>query len=191
MMKPVLGDISAPFDQPRPLGSDSPTHVHGGIDIPSPVGTQILAPEAGTARAWIATRYRDNQYWPEPVQMDDGDFPFANYFLDMYGGIIVLRSADRWRTHIIAHCFGNQIFNRRPMGYTETHWAEESTVTRWPIHAIYTDEVQYNEGELLGYVGNAGYSTGPHIHWEIHHGYRWNSHEKRIDPAAWLAGEQR
>ena len=38
-------------------------------------------------------------------------------------------------------------------------------------------------GDLIGYVGNAGYSTGPHVHWEIHHGWQIDYYGNRVNPA--------
>lgn len=37
-------------------------------------------------------------------------------------------------------------------------------------------------GELIGYEGSTGDSTGPHLHFEVHQGM-WN----QIDPGSWLA----
>ena len=41
------------------------------------------------------------------------------------------------------------------------------------------DEV--GPGDLLGYEGSTGDSTGPHLHFEVHEGM-WN----QVDPAPWL-----
>jgi murein DD-endopeptidase MepM/ murein hydrolase activator NlpD len=37
-------------------------------------------------------------------------------------------------------------------------------------------------GQLIGYEGSTGDSTGPHLHFEVHRGSLWN----QIDPAPWL-----
>lgn len=185
MTQPVHGKITAKFDQPRPLEgrTEENAHVHGAVDITARLGVPICAPENGYVRGWIATRYPGKEkYWPENVFLDGTIFPFANYFYDMYGGILVLRTPNNERTHVIAHCWGNQIINKPPLKDRGIHWKEQRADSRWPIHACYTDELYVGEGVVIGYVGNAGYSTGPHIHWEIHNGYRWQPHAKRIDP---------
>ncbi|HEX6682071.1 MAG TPA: M23 family metallopeptidase [Candidatus Limnocylindrales bacterium] len=38
-----------------------------------------------------------------------------------------------------------------------------------------------NTGDLLGYEGSTGDSTGPHLHFEVHQGM-WN----QVDPASWM-----
>jgi murein DD-endopeptidase MepM/ murein hydrolase activator NlpD len=39
-----------------------------------------------------------------------------------------------------------------------------------------------NAGDVLGYEGTTGDSTGPHLHFEVHQGSMWN----QINPAPWL-----
>lgn len=192
IVKPVIGTLTADFDQPRPLENRTVknAHVHGAVDIAAPTGRRIIAPEDGYLRAWMARREPERGYWPVDVHPTHAGehnmrFPFMNYFYDVYGGLLVLRirrkCANR-RTHVIAHIYGNQLFDKGIFGTSDLHWFEEPEDKRWPTFAIYSDEIFVKAGQHIGYVGNAGYSTGPHIHWEIHHGYQWEPHEDRINP---------
>ena len=183
MIKPVEGNITTDFFEPRPLSKpiDERDHVHGAIDIGAPTNTVIRAPEDGFAIAWCAWR-KEGQYWPNSPVVNGRPFSFRNYFYDMYGGCVVLGSIDGDRTHIISHSYGNQLFNRA-FGPHKKYYIEEKADERFPIHAVYTEKIRIYQGDVVGYVGNAGYSTGPHIHWEIHRGIDWNQHENRINPA--------
>lgn len=130
--------------------------------------------------AWIAQRHADSMYWPELPIVHNDPFPWANYFYDMYGGVLVLKVYEDFevvRTHVMTHCYGKQLSPLRL-----THWVEEKDDARFPINAVYTDTLKIEEGQQICAVGNAGYSTGPHVHWEIHHGYRWVKWEDRINP---------
>jgi hypothetical protein len=182
MTKIVDGDITARFDQPRPISKPvaERTHVHGAIDIAAPIGTPIVAPERGMVFAWIAQRHADGMYWPGLPFVHGDAFPWANYFYDMYGGCLVLRvyeGAEVVRTHIMSHCYGKQL-SKLGLAY----WVEEKDDARFPIHAIYSDLMEVAEGQQICAVGNAGYSTGPHVHWEIHPGNRWYTWSERINP---------
>ena len=42
---------------------------------------------------------------------------------------------------------------------------------------------QVTAGQTIGAVGNNGWSTGPHLHFEIH-----NEKDEPVDPEAWMAG---
>lgn len=41
---------------------------------------------------------------------------------------------------------------------------------------------QVAAGDLIGWEGSTGDSTGPHLHFEVHRGGLWN----QVDPASWL-----
>lgn len=187
---PLHGTVTANFKQERPLKgrTEENAHIHGAVDIAAPIGRRIIAPEGGFLRVWLARRTPEGGYWPEAIypfhigggQSRNAYFPFQNYFYDMYGGIIVLRNTTR--THVICHSYGDQLFDKGVFRETNIHWYEEKRKARFPMIAIYSSEIEVQAGETIGFVGDAGYSTGPHIHWEIHNGYRWQEHENRIDP---------
>ena len=189
MLKPIDGIITADFNQPRPL-SNPGDHIHGAIDIQGNVNDIIKAPEDGKAFCYVGIRPKTGKYWPEMIQLHGLNFPYLNYFYDLYGGIIVLQVFDSTerniiRTHVITHTYGNQIFNksvfRKYSSYTN-YWYEEKKDCRFPIIAHCTSIINVVKGANIGLVGNAGYSTGSHIHWEIHHGYKWERYEDRINP---------
>ena len=185
-MIPVSGRVTTDFFEPRPLSKPvaERDHIHGAIDIGAPIGADIRAPEGGTLIAWCAYRPEPGMYWPEmPVLHGDYQMSFCNYFYDTYGGVLVLYTGER--THVITHLYANQIFNKSDFRRVKSY--EEPRDTRFPLHAFYTDILVVHEGAIIGQVGNAGYSSGPHIHWEIHKGRTWTRWEDRIDPEEWEA----
>ena len=185
MIKPIEGRLSAGFHDPRPI-SDPGKHIHGAIDIAAPVGVIIKAPESGKAFCYVGIRPKPGMVWPRAFEVFGKVFPYNNYFYDMYGGIIVLQVFDDTglniiRTHVMAHTYGNQIFGKSIFKSFEKYWIEQAEDTRFPIHGTYTGMIVVAEGDPIGFVGNAGYSTGSHLHWEAHHGYKWNKYEDRIN----------
>lgn len=180
MTKIVDGNITSKFNEPRPL-SDPGKHIHGAIDIAAKVNTVIQAPESGTVFGFCAFRPKKGLTWGEAPIIHERVFSWVNYFYDTYGGLIVLKSEDFKRTHIITHSYQRQIF-KVAFRDLQKYPYEEAAEKRFPLFCWYSDFKYVAEGEMIGYVGNAGYSTGPHVHWEIHNGEFWNEHNKRINP---------
>ncbi|MFJ6198460.1 peptidoglycan DD-metalloendopeptidase family protein [Micromonospora sp. NPDC092111] len=70
--------------------------------------------------------------------------------------------------------YGNSVFVDHGNGYL-THYAHQSS-----LKVTVGDHV--TAGEVIGYEGSTGDSTGPHLHFEVHQGQMWN----QIDPAPFL-----
>ena len=56
--------------------------------------------------------------------------------------------------------FGNLVIIKHPNG-TETLYAHQSKIAT-------TTGAQVSQGQVIGYVGSTGRSTGPHLHFEVH-----------------------
>ncbi|PSK65235.1 Glycyl-glycine endopeptidase LytM [Micromonospora sp. MH33] len=70
--------------------------------------------------------------------------------------------------------YGNSVFVDHGNGYL-THYAHQSRL-------IVSVGDRVKAGQVIGYEGSTGDSTGPHLHFEVHKGAMWN----QIDPAPFL-----
>ncbi len=70
--------------------------------------------------------------------------------------------------------YGNSVFIDHHNGYL-THYAHQSRL-------IVSVGDRVSAGQVIGYEGSTGDSTGPHLHFEVHKGEMWN----QIDPAPFL-----
>ena len=172
----------------RPLDAIVKDHVHGAVDIVAEIGTTIVAPEAGFLYGFALTIPEGRPRRFEKVL--SFDFPFRAHAHDLYGAILALR-CPVGRTHLFAHLFMKQIL--KYSGFFRDAWdyEEEEAEVRWPSFLWHTfgSGRFVKEGERIGVVGNAGYSKGSHVHWEIHNGWTDTPYGERPDPEKLLKGE--
>lgn len=186
MTLPVKGRVSAGFDQPRPLTQDRKTHIHGAWDIAARIGTPIYAPESGTLTYFVFIRpSSDRRNIAVLANKANCPFEFGDhyYWADIYGSVILVQSNNH--THVMTHSYQNQLQNRGLGATVAWGYVEEDDDHRFPTRGLHTfgSPIKVDEGAQVGYVGNSGFSTGPHVHWEIHRRHTWNPWGTRINPA--------
>jgi len=187
MTFPIQGvyRISAGFSELRPLSKppEDRDHPHGGVDLAVVEGTPIYAPERGEVE-WHAQFRRGRAYHDVYRPYEGGPkYAFRNYFYETFGGLCVLYGFSG-RTHVFAHIEATTIFNRFHATRAGNFYTEDRNGdTSFHLFVNWRDLVDVKEGDMICTSGNAGYSTGPHIHYEIHKLKDWIPHRERIDPA--------
>ena len=188
MIHPIpSGRLTASFTEQRPLSN--PYRDHGAEDYAARIGTVIRAPEDGTLYGFAAFRdSRKDSKGERPtwdgLYIKGEDFPFKDYFYDIFGSLALLHGKSGL-VHIFAHIYMNQLHNSTLFPEESWKYVEESGQARWPLHAMHTlySPKLVKEGDRVGAVGNAGYSTGSHVHWEIHRGWTWTKYSDRPVPS--------
>jgi len=175
--------LTSDFGEPRPITAapKDRTHVHGAWDIAVPEGTPMMAPETG--RLYRLVQFRSNHQTHNLFWDDRKWFAFSNYFYDTFGGLIVLYG-DSGLTYVFAHIWAQSILDDLFREHVSCSIKEEtdkkgSIVSLWNM--MDPDFVQ--SAQYIGSSGNAGYSTGAHIHMELHRGREYLEWENRPDPA--------
>lgn len=189
------GSITTPFDEMRPLSLplDQRWHVHGAIDLAGGDGI-IRAPTEGETRGFLIVRGVDPKSGPRAwgpksrEKKEVYDLPWREYWEDIYGAFFVLIEKKTGRLHIMTHVYPTMILNRQvsPLHYPCVYdgYIEERSDSRYPCRIFKTTKVVVREGQPLSKVGNAGFSSGAHVHWEVHHQHtRLDDYAERIDPS--------
>lgn len=171
--------ITTTWKAPRPI-SNPGKHVHGAIDVSADIGSDIIAPENGELIYYFSYRQFDSLTWPNGEKISH--FPFRNYFYDMFGGIAVLKGRSGY-THVFTHLYMNYMHNRMRHDWA---YIEEKKKARFPLFCMMAGAINVHEGDKIAESGNSGYSTGPHIHYEIHKGFLWNDWDSRPDPERFI-----
>jgi len=186
MLFPVQDEwrLTTDFHEPRPLSRppEKRDHPHGGWDIRVPVGTKIYAPENGNLyfhiMPWKFGRANENRY--HTIRWHDGTkYAFRNYFYEWFGGLFILEG-ESGLTHVFAHIDAAEVFRASCFFSCDMTCTEDGTAY---LLANLLDPAGVMAGNEIGKSGNAGLSTGPHIHYELHHKRDWRPHARRPDPA--------
>jgi hypothetical protein len=173
------GKITADFRDPRPL-SNPGQHVHGALDIAGGDGI-VRSPCEGVARAYVFIRSKDSS-WAKQDKPQIEAIQLRDYWYDIYGGLIVIMEAKTGRMHVMTHFWSKALQER----FGQFEVIESSANGRWPSFALVGEEFKVAEGQALAPIGNAGFSTGPHLHWEVHPAGIVERHADRIDPMRYV-----
>ncbi len=92
--------------------------------------------------------------WHKGIDVGDAGIYGDNIYASKAGTVIVAESS-----YIPGYSYGMYVVVDHGGGYTSTY-AHMSAVN------VYVGQ-EVAQGDVLGYVGNTGYSTGPHLHFEI------------------------
>ena len=182
----VDGPITSRWDEPRPLSNPGLWN-HGSVDIGAVRSSPLLSPEGGWPYAFAIFRPEGRRdEWEDPLK-NGQVLPWGNMRHDVFGAITVLKGESGYY-HLFTHSYFNQVFEKEFFPKGVWHYQEEKPDRRFQLYIFHTFGSQRHvmQGEQIGFVGNAGLSKGPHVHWTIMTGWERTKHEDRIDPEKYL-----
>jgi hypothetical protein len=181
----------------RPLSVplEKRTHKHGAIDLAgddwNSVKVLYRAPENGRLFCMISIRPDREKSWPDNrvifARTRDGKqqvpSQFLEYWHDTYG-VVMMLNGQSGLLHVFAHTYGSQAFSQHAFDPAGLSWDEQPGDARWPVFCLnnFDGPTAVERGDTIGVVGNAGFSTGKHLHYEIHRGFAWDRWENRVNP---------
>ena len=162
--------------------------LHRAWDLSAPYSSRIVAPENGK----LLLLYMVRAGSPLPSHQEASSLlnneaaQFSWYFADRYGAIAILLGAARWYvfTHLIVSDFFDSAF-RRSLDIDIGKWRDTDASRFIEVYSNWKDQPlpAIREGEPIGLIGDSGYSTGPHCHFEICPAGYEDGAPSRIDPA--------
>jgi murein DD-endopeptidase MepM/ murein hydrolase activator NlpD len=155
--------ITAPFG-PRIDRGNGRYDFHRGIDIRYPLGTSVVAPLEG-----------------ELIAIYNAASPYNNPFGDG-GTTVVLRHRARTHTGATGSVRGNAYFYSYYMhlsGYSPTVGAADGTLPRPSDRTI-------AKGTVIGWVGQTGRASYPHLHWEVRVGSQCQLETQVAGTCTWI-----
>jgi hypothetical protein len=173
------GTVTTGFHEPRPL-SNPGSHKHGALDVSGGDG-MVCSPCEGVATPYMFIRSKDGS-WAAKEKIEIDSIPVKDYWYDVYGGLIVIIENKTGVMHVMAHFWAKVLQER----FGEFKLIESSAATRWPSFALVGESFKVSAGQALASMGNAGFSTGAHVHWEVHHAAVVESHADRINPERYI-----
>jgi peptidoglycan hydrolase CwlO-like protein len=152
----------------RPLSSRGSSASVSSANLPPATSGAFMRPANGPITSTFGPRGGEFHYGVDigkrgsdvPVVAAADGYVFRSYYSDSYGNVI-----------FITHYINGQL-------YTTVYAHLESRLV---------GEGQFvNKGQLIGYMGNTGYSFGAHLHFELHRG-PWNAAKSNaVNPLAYI-----
>lgn len=166
--------------------------------VRTPITVTGCVPSATAADGNRTVTQLEQIYWPLPAGTYDYTSPFGMRIHPVNGGYTSHDGIDlaaSLGTPIYAVASGVVVEVTEYSGtgaYPKIRHVDENGEVYYSMYLHqYMNEIlvevgqQVEAGERIGSVGNAGWSTGPHLHLEIH-----DSSDTPIDPMAWLLDVQ-
>ncbi|MED4988774.1 peptidase M23 [Geobacillus sp. NFOSA3] len=155
------GNESAPSENENtPSGSENSSGASSSRDtsnVPPVTSGAFMRPANGPITSGFGYRFGGSDFHPGidigktaavvPVVAAADGYVFRSYYSSSYGNVI-----------FITHVINGQVYTT-VYGHLEARLVGEGQTVR--------------KGQVIGYMGNTGRSTGPHLHFELHRG-AWN-----------------
>ena len=163
--------------------------------VRAPLTLNRCLPSAQTAAGNRDVQVRSSEiYWPMPPGTFEITSPFSMRVSPISGQLQMHEGIDMagplgTPLHAV---YGGEVVEVSENSHSGAlvklkHVREDGSIFYSAYLHQYMDQIKVRvgdsveAGQVIGAVGNNGWSTGPHLHFEIH-----NSNDEPIDPEAWL-----